>query len=230
MPRASSRRSARSAIANDTAALLATLPPEQRLALAYAPAAARAPWLALLALDARLAGIVRSSREPLLGQLRLAWWRDQLSTPAAARPAGEPVLALLGQWGGAAAGLTALVDGWEALLGEPPLAAPALERFAAGRAEAIAALAGQLGTDEPCKRAARLWALADLAARLSHPAERAAAMELASTEDRAGPRLPRALRPLTVLHALAARGRSGEGLLAGPGSLALALRVGLFGR
>ena len=55
--------------------LLDTLAPMHRLALAYAPAEARPAWAGLLALDARLAGVVRAAREPVLGQLRLAWWR-----------------------------------------------------------------------------------------------------------------------------------------------------------
>jgi len=55
--------------------LLDSLGPLNRLALAYAPQSTRLPLLALLALDMRLAGIVRNSREPMLAQLRLAWWR-----------------------------------------------------------------------------------------------------------------------------------------------------------
>jgi hypothetical protein len=34
--------------------------------------------LALLALDARLAAILRGRREPIAAQLRLAWWREML--------------------------------------------------------------------------------------------------------------------------------------------------------
>ena len=52
--------------------LLETLPLRQRLALAYGTGEGRLALLGLLALDQRLAGIVRNSREPSLAQLRLA--------------------------------------------------------------------------------------------------------------------------------------------------------------
>ena len=48
----------------------APLPPPWRLALAYAPGSVSAAWAAFLALDIRLAGLVRGAREPLLAQVR----------------------------------------------------------------------------------------------------------------------------------------------------------------
>ena len=83
---------------SETDSLLGSLPVLHRLALTYAPARATRPTLALLALDARLAGIVRSASEPMLAQLRLAWWREQLEIDLTARPAGEPLLAVLESW------------------------------------------------------------------------------------------------------------------------------------
>lgn len=93
-----------------------TLPAIQRLALAYAPARTRDATLALLALDGRLAGVLRSASEPMLAQIRLAWWRDILGREAAERPSGEPLVALLEPWGREAGELVALVDGWEQLV------------------------------------------------------------------------------------------------------------------
>ena len=61
------------------------------------------------------------AREPLLGQVRLAWWRDRLGQDPADWPAGEPLLAALRGWQPQFAALAALVDGWELLLGAPPL-------------------------------------------------------------------------------------------------------------
>lgn len=212
--------------------LLAALPPEQRLALAYAPAGARGPTLAMLALDARLAGIVRAAREPMLAQLRLAWWREQLGGAPGSRPEGEPVLALLDAWGGQRQALTALVDGWEQLLGDAPLPKTGLADFAQGRAAACAGLARCLGAGRQAgdaERAGRGWALADLAAHLTHPAERAAALEMIAAQNWTTPGLPRSLRPLAILHALGRRGRGGDGLMAGPGGMLVALRVGMFG-
>src|SRR5690606_3777043 len=151
--------------------LLGELPASQRLALAYAPARARPATLALLALDARLAGILRGRREPLAAQLRLAWWRETLARPPEEWPHGEP--SLDGRRGGRdPSGLAALPGGWEALLGEdlPPRA---IAEFVGGRAKAFACLARELGvaTPDDAGEAARLWAVADLAANISVGAE-----------------------------------------------------------
>lgn len=201
--------------------MLESLSPVHRLALSYAPTAARAMWLGLLALDTRLAQVVREAREPMLAQIRLAWWRERLAEPAAKRPAGEPLLALLGDH---AAAFAPLVDGWEALLGEAPLPAGSLQAFADGRARALGGLAVLLGAaGDPAERTGRRWALTDLAARLSHPDERA---EVAALLAAAPPPadLPRAMRPLVVLHGLASRDRNG------PITLLTAMRLGILGR
>jgi phytoene synthase len=79
---------------------------------------------------------VAGTREPVLAQLRLAWWRDRLAEPAENWPRGEPLLAALTCWQGRHGALAGLVDGWEALLGEAPLAAPALMQLVDGRAAA----------------------------------------------------------------------------------------------
>jgi phytoene synthase len=211
--------------------LTAELPPAQRLALAYAPAFARPATLALLALDARLGAVLRGRREPLAAQLRLAWWRDRLATRQSEWPPGEPLLEALRCWR-APAGLGALVDGWEALLAEA-LTPPLIGEFVDGRAQAFAALARELERDRPddAARAARIWALADLAANLSDPGERS--LLIACADDvPALPRLSASLRPLAVLAGLgaAALRRGGEPLLAGPRSALAALRIGLTGR
>lgn len=224
-------RSSRSAIA-ENAELAEGLTPLARLALAYAPASARTDWLTLLALDTRLAGIVRSAREPMLAQLRLAWWRDRLSGDPAGWPKGEPLLARLSGWNAEIAGLAALVDGWEALLGDAPLDVEALSSFADGRAAAGAALAGVLGADRgDAKAAARRWALADLALHLGDPVERTSAVKLLGAALPGG-RLSRPMRPLTVLAGLSARAiRRGAGeALSGPGALVAAIRLGILGR
>lgn len=206
--------------------------PLVRLALAYAPAAARPAWADLFALDARLAGIVRSAREPMLAQLRLAWWRERFGSPPGEWPKGEPLLASLAGWGHPAAGLGALVDGWEALLGEAPLDRAALSEFAAGRAAAAAALAGHVGAPADAAAAlGRRWALSDLALRTSHPDEREAAAGLLHDEP-AAPTARPALRPLAVIAGLGARAvaRGAAEPLSGPAALLVAMRLGLIGR
>lgn len=221
--------------APETEALLATLPSLQRLALAYAPVKAREPTLALFALDARLANVLRHSREPMMAQLRLAWWRENLQRDAAEWPSGEPLLRALTSWGNRHQTLTALIDGWEALTGPAPLGPEPLAAMADGRGAAFAALAAVVGKEAdaaPAGQLGRGWALADLATRLGHPLEGEAARTLLLAEQGSGRRLSRAMRPLTVLHGLALR-QLGPGIEASANSPALlftALRLGLLGR
>ena len=211
------------------------LPVLHRLALSYAPSSVREPTLALLALDARLAAIVRSASEPLLAQLRLAWWREQLQAEPTVRSAGDPLLAALRSWGNRRGALVRLVDGWEAMTGEAPLPASALENHAEARGGAFAALAELVSAAGDREAAARLgcdWALADLSSRLSDPAEQRAARDLAEARDWRGTRLSRKLRPLAVLHGLARRTvRRGVGVGGpSPAAMLLAMRLGLLGR
>jgi 15-cis-phytoene synthase len=216
----------------DLALHLAELPAERRLALAYAPKAAQPVFLGLLALDTRLAGIVRQAREPLLGQLKLSWWRDRLKAEAAPGALGDPLLELLGQWGPHRAALVRLVDGWEHLLNEEQLGKAALIAFAEARGMVCAELAERLGEPEAIPeagRAGRNWALADLALGLSDPAEIELVTGIIRTQDWRPVKLPRALRPLTVLHGLAARKQGAAPLLAGPRDGLFAVRLGLLG-
>lgn len=214
-----------------SAAIIAELPAAQRLALSYAPKRARAAHMALLALDTRLAAILRKRREPMLVQVRLAWWRDMLRSPPRDWPWGDAVLDLLRHWRDPAA-LVPLIDGWEALLAED-LTPRAIADFIDGRALAYQALAEQLGVARPkdAREAARLWALADLAANLSQGEEKALVVDYGRSQVIA-PILPASLRPLAVLAALGKRAldRGGDALLSGPGAMLLALRTGFTGR
>ncbi|RZM37470.1 MAG: hypothetical protein EOP67_01085 [Sphingomonas sp.] len=66
------------------------LAPDRALLLAALPSPARPPIETLFALDSRLAGIVRATREPMVGQMRLTWWHEALTKldrePAPAEP------------------------------------------------------------------------------------------------------------------------------------------------
>lgn len=202
-----------------------TLMPEQRLALAYAPGQSRDALLAILGLDLRLAQVVTGAREPILAQIRLAWWRDRL-TEGAPPVAGEPLLALLDEAGADRTALRALVDAWEGLLDDG--AVDAVARLAAARALALCSALPGAYTDTPVRDSIREWALHDLS-RLPGEAGEIAA-RLAAAEAWRPARLPRALRPLAVLHALARCSRRTGDDRPGPASIAVALRVGLFGR
>ena len=215
---------------NAAAELIESLPVQRRLALAYAPGRLRIAYLGLLALDLRLGMLLRQAREPLLAQLKLAWWRDRLAEEPARWPEGEPLLASLREWPVDRSVLAALVDAWEGMLGEPPLAQAAMLALADARAGAFAVLA-PAGFSEAGWRMGRNWGLADVALHLSHPEEREAALALARAADWRAMRLPSAMRPLAVLHALAARDlrREGKGDKVSPGALLVAMRAGLIG-
>ncbi|GFE72936.1 hypothetical protein [Novosphingobium sp. TCA1] len=212
--------------------LLPALPQTMRLALAYAPPSARLQTLALLALDQRLAGLLRHSREPMMAQIRLAWWRETLERDAAEWPEGEPLLAALRSWNGGHRALVALVDGWEALTGEAPLAPEALEEMVDGRAAAFAGLAAALGREaeaEAARALGRRWALADLATKLNHPGESVVVRRLAQAEQARPVRVSRALRALAVLEGLA-RDNLASGGQGSARTVLKAMRIGLLGR
>lgn len=212
------------------------LPLPDRLALAYSPAYIRPAYMCVMALDQRLAQIISQASEPLLAQMRLAWWRDELAKPPGQRPKGDPLLDAIGEiWRGQEAALRSLVDGWEELLNDPPLPASAAENFAQGRAAGFAAIARLARADnceEAVSLAARRWALADLAAKTSNMDEKAEVLATGLALGDVPVRLPRAMRPLLVLDGLARTSLAAGGapLMHGRRNLLSAMRLGLFGR
>lgn len=211
--------------------LVEELPSAHRLALAYAPASSQRQFLAVFALDARLAKIVRKRNEAVLAQIRIAWWRETLRKNKADWPKGDLVLAALNEWD-EVSDVSGLTDGWEFMLHEI-LSQDAIRSFADGRARAMVAIARALRISDQAAvdTAARYWALADLSANVFDAGERQQIMTLVEALGPVPP-LPRRLRPLAILAQLGARAlKSGGGaLLDGPGSVFCALRVGLFGR
>jgi phytoene synthase len=211
--------------------MIEDLPGAQRLALTYAPASARQSTLAVMALDARLSAGLRARSEPIAKQLRLAWWRETLTETSPSSANADPVLKMLQSWRDPGC-LSVLPDAWEVLLSED-LTERAVRDFATGRARAFVCLAQELGAGHAgeVEAAAKVWALADLAAHVSSGDERDLVVALGGTLPSADP-LPRMMRPLAVLAGLGHRAlqRGGEPLLSGPASMLLALRVGLTGR
>ena len=212
------------------------LPALQRLALAYAPKSASAPTLGLLSLDERLASIVRRASEPILAQIKLAWWRDLLGNDPVQWPKGEPLVALLHHWQGRTDDLVALVDGWELCIGDDgDPSANSIRGLADARGAAFGALADLLGHSDASPAAeamGRDWAMVDLAAHLPRQADRDTAHAMMTDIAWTRSRLPRDLRPLAILHGLAARSvRKGKGMdNLSPAALFPAMRIGLFGR
>ena len=83
------------------------------------PRERRAAMAALWAFAERLTNLLIDAREPLIGQIKLAWWRDMaamLARDPEGLPKGEPLLAeLTATWAGQG-GLDTLVDAAEAML------------------------------------------------------------------------------------------------------------------
>ncbi|MBA28361.1 MAG: hypothetical protein CME95_06315 [Hyphomonadaceae bacterium] len=208
--------------------------PAVALALAYAPRDVRPVFDDLFALDRRLADAVRQASEPIIAQMKLAWWRDRFAQSPAEWPKGEPLLARLAGWNADLAKLGALVDGWEELVAEGALGDSAIMAFGEGHAAAWSVAAQALGHDGPPlpDQCARLWAFADLAAHCSSAEDAERVRTMASDLlARPVPRLPRALRPFAVLGALGRRSlRSGQPALSGAGDFLAAVRAGMLGR
>jgi len=179
--------------------MIAGLDPDRTVALNYVPVARRDAVKALWVLDVALGQLVRTTREAMVGQLRMTWWHERLSALDNGERLSEPVLAALAEHvlhhdvsGAAMAGL---IDGWEVLLDPPPLGAEALDQYARDRGGRLFALTARLISGaEPSEAGAR-WALVDLATHATEPlagAAREAALLVQASE-----RGPKALRVLT---------------------------------
>jgi phytoene synthase len=185
--------------------------------------------------------VVRTTREPMLGPIRLAWWRERLEEldngkTAPAEPRLQQVERELLPRGVSGHGLAGLEAGWLRLFDPFPWSIETSEAvwlrgnllFGLG-----ARVLGQAG--EPIQAAGGLWALVDVARHCSDGSSRHMLLTQARGFARSlgGARFPLALRPLSMLAALAIRDcRRGEPFEeeAMPGRAAAMLRHRLSGR
>lgn len=65
--------------------------PDRHLAALLAPAEARPSLLAIAAFAADVGRIARDVREPMLGEIRLQWWRDAIDAGTRGERTGHPV-------------------------------------------------------------------------------------------------------------------------------------------
>jgi phytoene synthase len=182
----------------------AGLDPDRTLALAYVPAAVRPAVAALWRLDAAFAAILATGTQPMVSQLRLAWWREALERLDNAPPPVEPVLQALAAHVlplVSGAELAAMEEGWLLLLSDEALGEAELARYAALRGGLLfrysARLLGEPGF--PVGQAGEVWALADLARHSRRPDE----SKLPAVESKI--KWPKKLRPLGMLAMLARR-------------------------
>lgn len=204
------------------------------LALSHAGEKLRSPLQSALLFDRRISRIVLTASEPALGQLKLAWWREELakahSEPNRSLP--DPLLAALSEtWRAGVQPLHLLIDGWESQLpGEEE--EDASEGLATARAAVFSHLAKQCGYEQASFAAARhgrVWAFAELA-QLSGGSD-GQALERGLEEARGLSQLPRELRSLAVIGGLSRRSlrRGGKPMFGDRWSPFAAIRLGIFG-
>lgn len=182
------------------------LDPFHRMVHAYAKQSDRHRYALLFALDARFADVIRSTTEILIGQMRLTWWRDILTMPADARPAGEPLVEqinLLEEKGENLAPLLTLLDGWEAMLDDFPWADREFDNYATARGCGFFefGLTGEKSPSEQQAELGRAWALWDFARHCSDANMRQSAFERCTeiVTSRSQPDFDRSGRPLSIL-------------------------------
>ena len=180
-----------------------------RLAIAYVPAFYRPAFTLLLQIDERLAGILKSAREPMIAQIKMAWWREAFGNAPHLRPKGEPLLQVLNDSNDVIppAALDALVSAWEMLLGQNPWDQQVTNDHADLRAEAIfQTYARWVGSTQDVQPVGRVWALADL--RQAFPERVAQGVR----PDQVSLPSSRKLRPLSIL-TMSTRTKSGPRLV-----------------
>jgi 15-cis-phytoene synthase len=183
---------------------------DRRLALAYVPAARRAAVEALWRLDLALGSVLATGREPMIGQIRLAWWREALDKLDRECPPAEPVLQALSAHvlpSVTGVELAAMEQGWSVLLAPDPLGPVDLDAYADARGGLLFRYSARLLGGANCaevERAGASWALVDLARHSSDSGD--VAVAIAAARGREAPfRWPVRLRPLGMLVMLARR-------------------------
>jgi phytoene synthase len=213
------------------------MPPLAQMLAAHAGAGQADRHRAIWAFDARLAQVARTTSEPMIGQMRLAWWNDVIDDATDVKGQGEPVVdAMRATAAIRAPGLSAMIDGWEVLVVEPDIDVQGLRDYAAGRGGGLfRALADEADAPAWLDAAGAVWALWDLAGHVGDDALAKAAIDLARERlaQVDGARWSRALKPLRIAFTLARRDvLAGRGAPVGmPRALALrVLRIALVGR
>jgi phytoene synthase len=189
-----------------------SLPSPLRLAIAYARKDLRAPFALLLTFDQRLANIVGRASEPMIAQMKLAWWHEAIMREPTSRPQGEPTFQILNELNmpHVEAAMVRLLDAWGRVLATDDWDAEILSAFAKDRSAGIfgayADLAGYTDDVSDVSDVGQSWALADLKHRFGHSKsfDRAPQQRTKLTKRR--------LRPLSIL-AASVESTSGIGMV-----------------
>jgi phytoene synthase len=133
---------------------------DRYLTCLFAPAAQRPYLLALYAFNLEIAKTAEVVQEPMLGQIRLQWWREAVAEIYGGRPRRHDVVAALAAAVAACdlpeQDLLALIDAREFdLAGQPPQDLPALEAYVRASSSCLVILALRcLGCEGPAAAAA----------------------------------------------------------------------------
>lgn len=189
------------------------------LALTYVPLRERGALAALFAIDRAMGDVVSSTKEPMLGPIRLAWWRERLEEldeggESPAEPRLKAVERELITRGVSGRELAALEGGWLRLFDPFPWTVQTSEAIWF-RGNLLFGLAARIvgRAEERIQGAGGLWALVDAARHCSDPASRAMLLDQSRAFGRglSGVRFPGPLRPLSMLTVVAMRDcRRGE--------------------
>lgn len=183
------------------------------LALTYVPLRNRGALAALFAIDRAMGDVVRTTKEPMLGPIRLAWWRERLEeldegASAPAEPRLEAVKRELLSRRLSGHEVAALEAGWLSLFEPFPWAIETSEAIWL-RGNLLFGLGARvLGEgSEQLERAGGLWALVDVARHCSDASSREMLLRQARSfaQVLAGASFASKLRPLSMLAALATR-------------------------
>lgn len=155
----------------------------------------------LWTLDARLARLVATTSEAMIGSIRLAWWSEALSDDSRVKGRGEPLIdAMRAADLAPPAGLAEWLDGWEAMTGEVDL-----DAYATGRGGGLfRSLAGVRDVPDWLVEAGAAWALWDLSGHTGDPV--LAGEAIAAARRRLLPKAPTwpaAWRPMRMAYTLA---------------------------
>lgn len=156
------------------------------------------------AFDEQLGQIIASTTQPMVGQIRLTWWREALNSAVSGHPLLEELTSVTST-GIDSEALGVVIDGWEEVLEPLPLTTDQLARFATARGTQLFTLSARLIEvtipESVADSVGAGWALADFACRCSDRVTADRALAMANTYLAVGSlrSLPRPLRILARL-------------------------------
>lgn len=180
-----------------------------QLALAYAPNRIREHFSAIIQLDMALAHSAALVSDPFYGQVRMAWWRDQIVVLGSGTVVNDPVLISLERIIlPIKPSAIQLVNAWETVFEPWPMTVESAHGHARERGEALfsmAAILADIPIAADINQAGRLWAMADLALHCPDQEIAAHMIEAARPAIGIAKRVPRSMLTFAILARFAER-------------------------